>query len=116
MNNRTKSLQFDKATKHKIFDRDNGCIFCKMNYHMDPKVTLAYMIHDPMHVVNKSQGGMGVIENGVDGCRYHHSLLDNGSKGLREEMAQILKDYLVSLYPDWTAKSVTYDKWKNIKN
>jgi predicted restriction endonuclease len=115
MNKRTKALQFDKPTKLKIFSRDDGCIFCKMYYHMDPKVTLAYMIHDPMHVINKSQGGLGVVQNGVDGCRYHHSLMDNGNKGLREEMIRILKDYLTSIYPDWTEESVTYNKWNNFK-
>ncbi|MDF2608959.1 MAG: hypothetical protein K0R92_433 [Lachnospiraceae bacterium] len=115
MNKRTKALQFDKKTIMKILARDEGCIFCKMNYHMDPKVTLAYMIHDPMHIVNKSQGGLGIEQNGVDGCRYHHSLLDNGNQGLRDEMIQILKDYLIRIYSDWTEESVTYNKWDNLQ-
>ena len=37
-----------------------------------------------MHIVNKSQGGLGIEQNGVLGCRYHHGLLDNGNKGLRK--------------------------------
>jgi predicted restriction endonuclease len=71
--------------------------------------------HDIMHVVNKSQNGLGVVQNGVLGCRYHHHLLDNGNQGLRDEMEQMLKDYLKSLYPGWTEESVTYSKWSNLQ-
>jgi hypothetical protein len=112
MNNRTKALQFNKATKQKIAERDEDCFFCKQGYHLIAPGVFVYGAYDPMHVVNKSQGGLGVVENGVLGCRYHHSLLDNGNKGLREEMVQMLKEYLKTLYPGWTEESVTYRKWK----
>jgi predicted restriction endonuclease len=70
-------------------------------------------ILDPMHIVNKSQGGLGVIQNGVIGCRWHHSLMDNGRYG--PEMRRMAEDYLKILYPGWTPESVTYSKWRDFK-
>ena len=42
--------------------------------------------------------GLGVEQNGVLGCRYHHSLLDNGNKGLHREMDSMLQDYMRELF------------------
>jgi predicted restriction endonuclease len=69
-------------------------------------------ILDPMHIVNKSQGGLGVIENGVIGCRGHHFLMDNG--GYDKEMRKMAETYLQVLYPGWTRESVTYNKYKDL--
>ena len=63
-----------------------------------------------MHIVPRSQNGMGVEQNGVLGCAYHHREMDNGNKGLRPEMIRILEDYMRDLYPGWTRESVTYHK------
>ena len=65
-------------------------------------------ILDVMHIVNKSQGGLGIVQNGVIGCRGHHHLLDNSEYD--QEMRVIAKDYLRILYPGWTDESVTYNK------
>lgn len=115
MHKRTKLLQFDKKIAMKIAERDKRCIFCSMGYHMDSKSTFDYQIPDIMHVVNKSQKGLGIERNGVLGCRYHHSLLDNGNQGLRDEMIEILKDYIKSEYPGWTEEDVVHNKWKDFK-
>jgi hypothetical protein len=56
--------------------------------------------------------GLGIEENGVCGCRYHHSLLDNGNKGLRQEMLSIMEEYLKSKYPDWDKDDLVYKKWR----
>ena len=114
MSNYTKLLQFDKDTALDIAYRDKKCFFCKHHYHMESKSEFDYQIQDIMHVVNKSKLGLGVHENGVLGCRYHHHILDNGNKGLREEMINMLKEYMSSLYPGWTEESVTYSKWSNL--
>ena len=79
---------------------------------MESKSLFDYQIWDIMHVVPKSSLGLGIMENGVLGCRYHHSLMDNGNKGLRTEMIGMLEDYLKSLYPGWTRESVIYKKYK----
>lgn len=104
--------QFDKSTCWKIYDRDGGqCIFCRMGYNMESKDNMGYVGLDVMHYVNKSKGGLGIEQNGAIGCRYHHGLLDNGNRGLREEMLGIFKDYLMQQYPDWDEDRLTYSKW-----
>lgn len=61
---------------------------------MDNTDSMQYSIKDIMHYIPKSKQGLGIEQNGVLGCRYHHHLLDNGSKGLREEMLKMAKEYL----------------------
>ena len=119
MKNRTKKnlkYQFDEKTKEEIWYRDNGtCIFCAARYHMENKDQIQYQRKDPMHYINKSQGGLGIARNGAVGCRYHHGLLDNGNKGLRGEMLEIFKEHLMQQYPDWNEKELVYDKWSFLK-
>lgn len=110
MSKYTKLLKFDKNTAQKIMDRDQGCYFCRIGYHL-PDSSIQCQIKDIMHVVPKSSLGLGIEQNGVEGCRYHHSLMDNGNKGLRSEMLGMLKSYLSGLYPGWNENNVTYKKW-----
>lgn len=112
MNKRTKKLQFSTNTRKKIICRDNGeCIFCSRGYHMQSRDPFAYEIKDIMHYVSKSAGGLGIEENGAVGCRYHHTLLDNGNKGLRPEMLEIFREHLKSHYPGWDEAKLSYQKY-----
>lgn len=77
----------------------------------ESKDELGLQIADIMHVVPRSAGGLGIARNGILGCRYHHQILDNGSQGLREEMMDMIKDYLRQKYPGWNEEEVTYNKW-----
>lgn len=110
MNKRTKALQFSKETKERLLRRDGGCIFCKKRYNMEKATQMACSILDPMHIVNKSQGGLGIEENGVVGCRYHHKEMDNGNMGLRDEMQQIIEEYMKDIYPGWNKSDLVYKK------
>ena len=110
MKKRTKALQFPPATIGKMLRRDGGCIFCGFGYHMRCTDQMSYTVRDAMHIINKSQGGLGIEQNGVIGCRYHHHLMDNGNKGLREEMLHIIEDYMTGLYPDWNKEDLIYRK------
>ena len=65
---------------------------------MNASVDFQYKQLDIMHIVNRSQGGLGIEQNGVTGCRYHHQLLDNGSKGLRPDMISYIEEYMKRLY------------------
>ena len=98
------NYNFPKETCELIAERDgNECLFCKLGYHMDKcRSEMLLGIPDIMHYINKSQGGLGIEENGVLGCRYHHGLLDNGNLGLRPEMLEIMKEHLMQQYPDWS--------------
>jgi len=109
MHKRTKLLQFSKTTATAITERDKGCLFCQLGVCMDGSLSTDRTVHDIMHIVNKSQGGLGVVENGVEGCRWHHHHLDNGK---HPELREIAENYLKSLYPGWTREKVTYNKWK----
>ena len=75
---KNRKFQFNEKARHEICARDDEtCIFCRRGYHMENKDTLLYRKKDIMHYINKSQGGLGLPENGAVGCRYHHMLLDN---------------------------------------
>ena len=111
----TKQLQFDKDTIKRIQQRDNySCLFCRIGYHCEEfnPNSLDFIVHDIMHYIPKSKLGLGIEENGVEGCRYHHSLLDNGNKNLRKEMLSIMEEHLKSFYPNWNKENLIYKKWK----
>lgn len=112
MKSTTRLLRFSQKTAVKIVERDKCCFFCKMGYHIPQGYPLETQVMDIMHVVPRSHLGLGVEQNGVLGCRYHHTLLDNGNKGLHEEMEGMLHDYMKELYPGWTPETVRYRKWE----
>lgn len=70
-----------------------------------------YSGEDAMHIIPKSHSGLGIEENGVFGCRYHHYLLDNGDRVLRDEMQDIIETYMKSIYTDWSRDKLMYRKW-----
>ena len=74
-------------------------------------VVLILFIQQIMHIVPRSQGGLGVEQNGVLGCQHHHSMLDNGNDGCREEMMQYIEMYMKDKYPGWNRKALIYKKW-----
>ena len=108
MKKRTKQLQFDTTTVKAIFDRDQDCIFCR-KFGPAPHDN---QIFDCCHIVNKSQGGLGIEENGVKGCRYHHHEIDNGNGS---ELREFAEEYLRGIYPNWSKEVVTYNKWGFLK-
>lgn len=113
MKKRTKSLEFSKKTRERILCRDREmCIFCQIGYNMYSTTEMGYQLDGIMHYIPRSQGGLGIEQNGALGCHYHHELMDNGSKGLRKEMREIMKGYLSGMYPDWNEKDLYYNKWK----
>jgi hypothetical protein len=111
---RTELCKFTETVILNVLQRDRGCLFCRIGYHLESALPGDLSVFDIMHVINKSQGGLGVEKNGVQGCRYHHHLLDNGNKGLREVMLELMEEHLRSLYPGWTKESVTYNKYKDL--
>lgn len=68
-----------------------------------------------MHYIPRSQGGLGIPQNGAVGCQCHHGMMDNGNNGKRQEMLEFFKEYLQRHYPDWDEKELVYDKWKFLK-
>ena len=108
----TRKLQFSEKEKQKIANRDYGqCIFCNMGIPAEGATWLDLQVKDYMHFIPKSALGLGVERNGAIGCRYHHSILDNGNKGLRRQLLDRFEEYLKSRYPDWDKTKLTYSKW-----
>lgn len=113
---RTQKLKYSKETAYKVAERDHHtCFLCSKGYHIAGKnlSSMEFNIYDIAHFINRSQGGLGIEENLVLLCRYHHSHLDNGNKGLREEMLSIIEEYLKNIYPDWDKDKLIYKKWSN---
>lgn len=107
MRKRARAGQFNPKVRRRIIERDGGCVFCGMAYHLPPE---PQYIFDIMHIVNRSQGGLGIEENGVVGCRYHHIMLDNGNQGRREEMLSLIEGYMTKRYPGWDKRKLIYKK------
>ncbi len=108
-----KAREFSTKAREKIFFRDAGqCIFCKKNYHMEESTWLSREALSVMHYIPRSKNGLGIPENGALGCLHHHTMLDNGKDGRREEMLQIFRDYLKSKYPEWNEEMLIYNKWR----
>lgn len=98
MHKRTKALQIPMKVKKRVYERDSGlCIFC--NCYGDPVA----------HFVSRSQGGLGIEQNIITVCAYHHSRMDQSTD--RESMKEYAREYLKSKYPDWKEEDLYYKKW-----
>ena len=106
--------EFSAEARREILERDMGeCIFCKKAYHLGKGTMFSMSGKQIMHYIPRSQGGLGVAKNGAVGCIYHHTMLDNGNEGRREEMLAIFREYLKSRYEDWNEKELIYSKWND---
>lgn len=110
-NKRAKATDFKQSTRELIRQRDRyQCLFCRLGKY--GKSQCGRM--EIMHYINRSAGGLGIPENGVTGCTYHHQLLDNGNKGYRKEMLADMEEYLKGIYPDWNKADLYYKKGESI--
>lgn len=108
----TKKTEFSRKTRERIWERDRGeCIFCQMGYPAAGAGCLDLEIKDIMHFIPRAQLGLGIEENGAVGCRYHHTQLDNGNRGLRGEMMGKFEAYLKGIYPQWSREGLVYRKY-----
>ena len=108
MSKRSNACEFSAKERKIIYERDKVCIFCSMGY--EPSVHQGFYL-GVAHLVPRSNGGLGIKENGVLACQYHHEMMDNGNRGKREEMQGIVRDYLENFYPGFTDKERIYNKW-----
>ena len=98
---RAKYTAITQRVKREVAERDSGlCILCG-------KVGMPNA-----HVVNRSQGGLGIAENIVTLCAVCHAEMDNGWNGMVYRDA--CKDYLRGIYPDWNEEDVKFNKWKGV--
>lgn len=111
MSTRSKKAEFTQKTRKIIEERDNGCIFCQMGYCVDGADWMDLNTFNIMHYIPRSRGGLGIEQNGAVGCNWHHTMLDNGKDGRREEMLGMFREYLMQQYADWEERKLTYSKW-----
>lgn len=109
MNRQTRAKTFKPEVKKQILRRDGGCIFCRTG-RFPVNDDYGRRILDIAHVVNRSQGGLGIEQNGVTACRNHHQQLDNGNKGWREDMQQYIETYMRQQYTGWDRGKLVYRK------
>ena len=100
---RSKATDIPQKVKQCVYERDNHkCIVCKQ-----PGIPDA-------HYIRRTQGGLGIEENVVTLCRKCHHDFDDGSK--REQIGNIIKKYLKSIYGDsWDEEKLKYSKWNGFK-
>lgn len=107
----TRHLEFTAKARKAIHKRDNEtCVFCAAGYEPPEDPAYCRTALQIMHIVPRSQLGMGVEQNGVLGCVWHHQMLDNGNLDNRKEMIKMLEDRMQRIYPGWNRESVTYRK------
>lgn len=97
MHKRTKATAIPKRVKENVWERDHyRCIFC------------GQLGAPNAHVINRSQGGLGIEENIVTACPRCHEMMDNGkhSKLYRDAA----KAYLTRVYGDWSEAAMRYRK------
>ena len=55
------------------------------------------------------------LASGVGNCKKrgvgHHTMLDNGNQGRREEMLSMFREYLKRHYRDWNEADLVYKKY-----
>lgn len=110
MHRQTKSTSIPPAVKASVDRRDHStCIICGA-----PGAPVC-------HCVRRSQGGMGIEQNIVSMCNECHFSHDEGlfMRRLRplgfetqQNVQEYVKNYLRSIYPNWTEESVKYHKYK----
>lgn len=107
-----RQMEFTAKARKAIHKRDQeSCFFCQRGYHMENACRYGGL--QIMHVVPRSQLGLGIEQNGVLGCIGHHTLMDNGNQGLRKEMLQMLEEYMKEIYTGWSRDKVTYNKYRS---
>lgn len=101
--NRTKATDIPPNVKKVVEERDNHrCVFCGNPY-----------AKGEMHYIRRSQGGLGIEQNLLTGCRECHYQFDEGQA--KELLRERAKKYLKSIYPDWDEENLIYNKWKEFK-
>ena len=98
--NRTKALDITQKVKKIVWERDNNCcIICGSPYAMPN----AHYLSRGKHL------GLGIEQNIVTLCTNCHRRYDQSTE--REELKEIIKNYLKSKYEDWNEEDLIYKKY-----
>lgn len=104
--NRAKATDISSKVKKIVWERDEGrCVVCGGCYNTMPNA----------HFISRNNGGLGIEENVVTLCtelteNKCHRKYDFGTREEREEIGQIIEDYLRSCYKNWDKEKLVYKK------
>ena len=106
----TKARDFDRKAKIAISERDSidgwpCCVYCGA---AAPQL-LAY---SNAHYIARSQGGLGIEQNGLTLCPLCHRRYDQTTE--RMKMREFFRDYLQSKYEGWNEDDLIYRKGTNL--
>lgn len=107
---RSRACQLDQETVAAVHMRDRGCIFCQ-DGRWPGGTEFEHRWMETAHIVSRAHGGLGIKENAVAACKFHHNQLDNGNKGWGQEMNEYIDEYMLKKYHGWDRKKLVYSKW-----
>lgn len=104
----TRARDFSKKVKMQIAERDapNGwpcCVRCGA-----PAPSIAPLFFSNAHFIARSQGGLGIVENGLTLCTSCHIRYDQSEH--REEDREYYREYLKSKHENWSEEALIYRK------
>jgi 5-methylcytosine-specific restriction endonuclease McrA len=102
----TKARDFDRKSKEAIAERDSiqdwpCCVYCGL-------AAPAPLAWSNAHFIARSQGGLGIPENGLTLCPECHRQYDQTTG--RGKMREFFRNYLKSHYPYWNEDELIYRK------
>ena len=110
MHKDTKARDFDRKAKEAISKRDSigdwpCCVFCGL-------AAPSPLAWSNAHFIARSQGGLGIPENGLTLCPVCHGRYDQTE--FREEMRSYFREYLTEHYENWSEDALTYRKERSL--
>lgn len=104
MRNSTKSCDFSEEVKKRIAERDSidnwpCCIRCG-------SPAPSFLAYSNAHFIPRSQGGLGIEENGMTLCPVCHVRFDQSE--FRHDDKVFYEEYLRSHYKNWDKGKLVY--------
>lgn len=104
----TKARGFDRKAKEAIMERDRVdgwpcCVNCGA-----AAPTGESPVWSNAHYISRSQGGMGIPENGLTLCPACHKRYDQTAN--RPKLREYFREYLMGHYPGWDEEKLVYQK------
>ena len=102
----TIARDFNRKAKEAISQRDSidgwpCCVFCGL-------ASPAPLAWSNAHYIARSQGGLGIPENGLTLCPACHRRYDQSTH--RAEDREYYREYLKSKYENWSEEALIYRK------
>lgn len=102
VSSRTQATKISTNTYNAVFERDKGCVLCNSTGTHKQLLKSGINVLECHHYISRGRLGMGIPENLVMLCKYHH---------LEEtKYRDAIKDYLKSHYENWNEENLKYRK------